>query len=64
MTFSDGIEFTRWFKGGLTNLYLYALEKHVKKGHGDRLALIWEGEDGATRTVTFKKLKRRNRSPR
>lgn len=55
--FSDGIEFTRWFKGGLTNLYLYALEKHVKKGHGDRLALIWEGEDGATRTVTFKKLK-------
>src|SRR5690606_149374 len=26
--FSDGIEFTRWFKGGLTNLYLYALEKH------------------------------------
>ncbi len=55
--FSEGIEFTRWFKGGLTNLYLYGLEKHIHNGNSDHLALIWEGEDGSTRTVTFGGLK-------
>ena len=55
--FSEGIEFTRWFKGGLTNLYLYGLEKHIHNGNSDHLALIWEGEDGSTRTVMFGGLK-------
>ncbi|MCU9612310.1 AMP-binding protein [Caldibacillus lycopersici] len=53
---SSGVELPLWFPGGLTNLYHYGLEKHVKNGNGKRTALIWEGEDGSTRTVTFEEL--------
>ena len=54
---SRGMELPLWFKGGLTNLYGYALTKHVENGSGDMLALLWEGEDGASKRVTYLELK-------
>lgn len=54
---SDGMELPRWFKGGRTNLYKYGLEKHVLNGNGGKESLVWEGEDGTSRTVTFAELK-------
>ena len=34
--------FSRWFVGGQLNTCYNALDRHVKDGHGDRLALIYD----------------------
>ena len=34
----------RWFSGARTNLSYNALDRHVAAGHGDRVAIIFEGE--------------------
>ena len=32
-----------WFQGGKTNICYNALDKHVAEGHGDDVAVLWEG---------------------
>ena len=32
-----------WFKGGRTNIAYNALDRHVLAGHGDQVALYYEG---------------------
>lgn len=54
---SNGVEMPRWFIGGETNLYFYSLAKHIEEGFGDYPALIWEGEDGSSRRVTYYELR-------
>ena len=41
-------EFTHFkcFVGGVSNPTLNLLDRHLSLGSGNRLALIWEGEDG------------------
>ena len=34
----------KWFVGGRTNLCHNCLDRQVNAGHGDDVALIWEGE--------------------
>ena len=34
-----------WFKGGKLNVSYNCLDRHVEAGHGDRTAIIWEGND-------------------
>ncbi len=51
-----GKEWARWFSGGRTNLTVNALDRHVAAGRGDRQAIVWEGEDGAVRTLTYSEL--------
>ena len=34
----------KWFVGGKTNLCFNAVDRQVEQGHGDEVALIWEGE--------------------
>jgi acetyl-CoA synthetase len=34
----------KWFVGGKTNLCHNCIDRHVAAGHGDEVALIWEGE--------------------
>ncbi|WAA11140.1 AMP-binding protein [Fervidibacillus albus] len=58
MDLSKGKELPTWFKGGRTNLYVYGLEKHLKNGNGDQIALVWEGENGATISKTYAQLKK------
>ena len=53
---SRGIAWTRWFTGAQTNLVLNCLDRHIRAGRGDHLAIIWEGEDGAVRTLTYEEL--------
>ena len=53
---SGSPELPLWFKGGLTNLYLFGLQKHIDQGNGDRTALIWEGEDGTVIRKTFREI--------
>jgi acetyl-CoA synthetase len=46
----------KWFVGGALNLSENCLDRHVKAGMKDKRALIWEGEPGDTRTLTYGEL--------
>ena len=48
----DGVNH-RWFEGGETNITLNALDRHVENGNKNKVALLWLGEDGSERTVTY-----------
>ncbi|WP_131743155.1 acetate--CoA ligase [Actinomadura roseirufa] len=48
--------FARWFSGGRLNVAVNAVDRHVAAGHGDQVALHWEGEPGDTRTITYARL--------
>ncbi len=50
---SRGIAWPRWWVGGQLNYVHNALDKHVTTSRRNKLALIWEGEDGARRTFTY-----------
>src|SRR4249919_2611072 len=48
--------FAKWFVGGEVNAAYNALDRHVEAGHGDRVAIYFEGEPGDTRTYTYAQL--------
>jgi acetyl-CoA synthetase len=48
----------RWFEGGTTNLSYNCLDRHVTAGAGEKRALVWEGEPGDVRTLTYAELLR------
>jgi acetyl-CoA synthetase len=48
--------FARWFVDGRLNVAVNCVDRHVAAGHGDRVALYWEGEPGDTRTITYAQL--------
>ncbi|TNC28037.1 acetate--CoA ligase [Amycolatopsis alkalitolerans] len=45
--------FAHWFPGGRLNVAYNCVDRHVEVGHGDRVALRWEGEPGDARTLTY-----------
>ncbi|MCJ2669356.1 MAG: acetate--CoA ligase [Candidatus Thermoplasmatota archaeon] len=49
---SEGIEWAKWFVGGKTNIAHNCLDRHAA-AQKDKLALIWEGEDGQIRKMTY-----------
>jgi acetyl-CoA synthetase len=49
--------FAKWFVGGRLNVAVNCVDRHVDAGHGDRVALHFEGEPGDTRTITYAQLK-------
>ncbi|MEM7560865.1 MAG: acetate--CoA ligase, partial [Planctomycetota bacterium] len=48
--------FAKWFVGGKTNVSYNCLDAHIAAGNGDRTAILWEGEPGDTRTLTYSEL--------
>jgi acetyl-CoA synthetase len=50
--------FYKWFIGGKTNIVYNALDRHLKTYRKNKLALIWEGEPGDTRTFSYYALNR------
>ncbi len=50
--------FFKWFVGGKTNIVYNAIDRHVKTWRRNKLALIWEGEDGSSRTFSYHTLNR------
>ena len=48
--------FATWFEDGELNVAYNCLDRHVEAGHGDRVALLWEGEPGDQRRVTYAEL--------
>ncbi|HEY8372693.1 MAG TPA: acetate--CoA ligase [Pseudonocardiaceae bacterium] len=49
--------FAKWFVGGRLNVAYNCVDRHVEAGHGDQVAIHWEGEPGDTRTITYAELK-------
>ncbi len=48
--------FAKWFGDGKLNVAYNCLDRHVEAGNGDRVALLWEGEPGDSRAVTYAEL--------
>jgi len=53
---SRGEAWPIWFPGGRLNLAENCLDRHVEKGRGPAPAVIWEGDDGRSRTLTYGEL--------
>lgn len=47
----------KWFVGGKTNACFNCLDRNIQQGLGDRLAIIWEGEPGEQRRLTYEQLR-------
>ena len=50
--------FARWFVGGKTNACYNCLDVHLQGPARNKAALVWEGEPGDTRTLTYQQLHR------
>ncbi|HVO38515.1 MAG TPA: acetate--CoA ligase [Spirochaetia bacterium] len=48
----------RWFIGGQLNLSYNCLDRHLDGPRRNKAALIWEGENGDTKTLTYLQLHR------
>jgi len=48
----------RWFVGGQINASVHCLDRHVRGAKRNKAALIWEGEPGDRRTLTYADLLR------
>ncbi|MEU3090261.1 AMP-binding protein, partial [Streptomyces massasporeus] len=49
--------FAKWFKDGELNVAYNCVDRHVEAGHGDRVAIHFEGEPGDSRAITYAELK-------
>jgi acetyl-CoA synthetase len=50
--------FAKWFIGGKTNISYNCLDRHVIAGKGTKPALLWEGEPGDRKVLTYADLHR------
>ena len=48
--------FAKWFADGRINVAYNCLDRHVEAGHGDRIALHFEGEPGDQRAISYAEL--------
>ncbi len=55
---SDGPAWPHWFPGGKFNYLINAVDRHAIGENSNRTAIIWEGEEGATRTLNYRELQR------
>jgi acetyl-CoA synthetase len=46
----------KWFVGGQTNISYNCLDRHVATWRRNKAAIIWEGEPGEVRTLTYQQL--------
>lgn len=50
--------FCKWFLGGKLNISVNCLDRHLNTPFRNKAALIWEGERGESRTLTYQQLHR------
>ena len=51
--------FAKWFVGGKTNMSYNCLDRHLLTWRKNKAAIIWEGEPGDERVLTYQELHRR-----
>jgi len=52
------VPFAEWFVGGKLNVSENCLDRHLEGPRRNKAAIIWEGEPGEKRTLTYKQLHR------
>jgi acetyl-CoA synthetase len=52
----DGIEWARWFPGARMNIVASCLDRWLEGPAADKLAVIWEGEPGEVRRLSYREL--------
>src|SRR6185312_227116 len=50
------LPWAKWFVGGKINLSYNCLDRHVNGPRKNKAAIIWEGEPGEVRTLTYQQL--------
>ena len=55
---SRGPAWPRWFPGGRLNFSDNCLDRNLDAGRGRKPAVVWESDDGQTRTLTYAELAR------
>jgi len=50
--------YAKWFVGGKTNVAYNCVDLHLDGDRADKTAIIWEGEPGDIRTLTYRELHR------
>ncbi len=50
--------FAKWFVGGRLNMSFNCLDRHLASWRKNKAAIIWEGEPGDTKTLTYQQLHR------
>jgi len=54
---AEGIAWPRWCPDGRMNIVHNCLDKHAGTETDERAALVWEGEEGARRSLTYAELR-------
>ncbi len=52
---SQGIPWAKWFVGGKINIAYNCVDRHAQ-ARPEKLAIIWEGEDGSVRRISYREL--------
>jgi acetyl-CoA synthetase len=52
------LPFAQWFVGGTTNLCYNCVDRHIASWRRNKAAIIWEGEPGESRVLTYADLQR------
>ena len=52
----DNPPFFKWFEGGELNVSANCLDRHLNSWRKNKAAIVWEGEPGDTRTLTYQEL--------
>jgi acetyl-CoA synthetase len=50
--------FAHWFVGGQTNVSYHCLDQHLDTPRADKTAILWEGEPGDSRAISYRMLHR------
>ncbi len=50
--------FAKWFTGGTTNLCYNCVDRHLATWRRNKAAIVWEGEPGDSRVLTYADLRR------
>src|SRR5947209_368505 len=50
------VPFAKWFGGGKLNLSENCLDRHLTSARRNKAAILWEGEPGDKRTLTYQQL--------
>jgi acetyl-CoA synthetase len=52
------VPFAKWFVGGKTNVAYNCIDRHLSTARRNKAAIIWEGEPGEQRVITYQELHR------
>ncbi|HEX9384910.1 MAG TPA: AMP-binding protein [Anaerolineales bacterium] len=53
---SEGIQFPKWCVDGKMNIVHNCVDKYQGSGIRDQVAVLWEGEEGSTKSLTYEEL--------